>query len=242
MAQNIYDDGVFFAAYSRLHRSVRGLEGAPEWPALRDLLPPLAGRSVVDLGCGFGWFVRWARLQGAAYVLGVDLSENMLSRARQATDDPAVDYRRADLETLELPAASFDLAYSSLAFHYIPDLARLARTIRGSLRPGGVLVFSIEHPIFMAPTSPDWMTGPGGRRIWPLATYSAEGARRTNWLAEGVVKYHRTLATTVNTLVDQGFTFRRLVEWAPTPEQLAAAPELAEEVDRPMIAILKFSL
>src|SRR5205823_8921369 len=56
MTQNIYDNPEFFEGYSRLGRSVEGLEGAAEWPALRALLPDLRGLRVVDLGCGFGWF------------------------------------------------------------------------------------------------------------------------------------------------------------------------------------------
>jgi 2-polyprenyl-3-methyl-5-hydroxy-6-metoxy-1,4-benzoquinol methylase len=78
MAQNIYDHPEFFENYSRLRRSVEGLAGAPEWPALRALLPDLRGLQVVDLGCGFGWFCRWAREQGAARVLGIDVSDRML--------------------------------------------------------------------------------------------------------------------------------------------------------------------
>ena len=70
MAQNIYDDPTFFAGYSQLPRQVHGLDAAPEWPALRTMLPDLTGKRVVDLGCGFGWFARWAREHGAASVLG----------------------------------------------------------------------------------------------------------------------------------------------------------------------------
>lgn len=59
MSQNIYDDPHFFAGYATLDRSVKGLDGAPEWPSLQAMLPPLAGLRVVDLGCGYGWFCRW---------------------------------------------------------------------------------------------------------------------------------------------------------------------------------------
>ena len=58
--QHVYDDPDFLAGYSALERQVSGLAGAAEWPALRLLLPGVAGRDVVDLGCGFGWFSRWA--------------------------------------------------------------------------------------------------------------------------------------------------------------------------------------
>ena len=80
MAQNIYDKSEFFAGYSRLPRSLHGLDGAPEWPAIRALLPSLAGKRIVDLGCGFGWFTRWASAHGAIRVLGLDLSENMTGK------------------------------------------------------------------------------------------------------------------------------------------------------------------
>src|SRR5579864_6601901 len=125
MTQNIYDNDEFFAGYGKLPRSVEGLGGAPEWPALRAMLPELRGIRVLDLGCGYGWFCRWSREQGAAQVLGIDVSAKMLARARADTSDAAIDYRRADLETLELPGNGFDLVYSSLAFHYIADLDRL---------------------------------------------------------------------------------------------------------------------
>jgi hypothetical protein len=44
MTQNIYDNESFFAVYSRLPRSVEGLDGAPEWPTLRAMLPEVSGR------------------------------------------------------------------------------------------------------------------------------------------------------------------------------------------------------
>src|ERR1044071_4924732 len=101
MTQNIYDNPEFFEGYSRLGRSVQGLEGAAEWPALRALLPRMHGLRVVDLGCGFGWFCRWAREQGAAQVLGLDVSEKMLARARASVPDPMLTYALADLERFD---------------------------------------------------------------------------------------------------------------------------------------------
>ncbi|STV75205.1 type 11 methyltransferase [Klebsiella michiganensis] len=86
MSQNIYDDPAFFAGYATLDRSVKGLEGAPEWPTIQQMLPPLSGLRVVDLGCGYGWFCRWARDRGAAQVDGLDLSSRMLERAREMTE------------------------------------------------------------------------------------------------------------------------------------------------------------
>lgn len=238
MAQNIYDQPGFFAAYSRLRRSVHGLDGAPEWRSICSLLPTLEGKRVVDLGCGFGWFARWAREHGAAHVLGLDLSEKMIARAKADTNDPAIEYVIADLEQIHLPEASFDFAYSSLAFHYVENLERLAKTIYRTLIPGGRLIFTIEHPIYMAPTHPGWSVDKEGRKTWPVDRYAIEGPRTTDWLAQGVVKQHRTIGTTLDTLIGSGFTIRQVLEWAPLAAQIAENPDLAEELERPMILVI----
>lgn len=238
MPQNIYDHPEFFSGYSQLERSVQGLEGAAEWPALQELLPDLPGLRVVDLGCGFGWFCRWAREQGAAKVLGLDLSANMLARAETMTSDPAITFRRADLEQLELPEASCDLVYSSLALHYLVHLDRLLGQGYQALVPGGHLVFSVEHPIYTAPAQPGWQTGPDGRQTWPVDGYLAEGPRVTDWLAPGVIKQHRTLGTYLNLLLRHGFSLTHVEEWGPSLEQIAARPEWTVERERPMFLLV----
>jgi SAM-dependent methyltransferase len=233
MTQNVYDDPEFFAGYSKLGRSVEGLAGAAEWPAIQALLPDLQNSRVVDLGCGFGWFCRWARRAGAAEVLGLDVSENMLARARADTADTAVRYIRADLENLDLPEASFDLAYSSLALHYVVHLAPLLVVVHRALVPGGSLVFSVEHPIYTAPARPGWEVDTEGRRTWPVDGYLIEGPRTTDWLTKGVIKQHRTLTTYLNLLLRLGFALTHMEEWGPTDEQIAARPALLDERQRP---------
>lgn len=238
MAQNIYDDPKFFAGYSQLPRQTHGLEGAPEWNAIKAMLPTLQGRRVADLGCGFGWASRWMRENGAISVVGYDLSENMIHRARADTDDDAVNYQIADLDTLELPAHSFELIYSALTFHYVEDFARLVAMMHRALVPGGILVFTIEHPIFMAAPHPQWINDGIDRKTWPVSRYSIEGERRTNWFADGVLKYHRTIGTTLNTLIGNAFQIDRVEEFAPTPEQIRDNPGLAEELERPMMLLI----
>lgn len=238
MAQNIYDDEGFFDAYAGLPRSIDGLAAAPEWPTLQALVDDVTGNRVVDLGCGYGWFCRWAASEGAATVLGIDLSERMLGRGRTwagpgPAHDVAIAYERQDLDQLELPVASFDLAYSSLTVHYLLDLDRFVATVRDALVPGGRFVFSAEHPIYTAPSAPDFVTDAAGRSVWPVDRYLDEGPRTTDWLAPGVVKQHRTIATYVTSLVDAGFSLTALVEWGPDEAQLAANPDWAVERDRP---------
>jgi SAM-dependent methyltransferase len=237
MTQNIYDDAGFYAGYSRLPRSIHGLDAAPEWPALRALLPELAGLRVLDLGCGFGWFCRFARQQGAASVLGVDVSERMLMRAKAETGDAAVRYRRADLEQLSLPRDSFDFAYSSLALHYIANLERLLTTVGAALVDGASFVFSVEHPIYTALADPGWRDA-HGRKTWPVDRYLDEGPRTTDWLAKRVIKQHRTIATYFALLRRAGFAVTHIDEWGPSREQVAAQPELAPERERPPFLIV----
>jgi len=238
MTQNIYDDAGFFQNYSQLPRSQRGLDGAPEWPALRALLPPLAGRNVLDLGCGFGWFCRFAAGEGAAEVFGVDVSERMLARARAETSAGNIRYEQADLEIYELQAGHFDLIYSSLAFHYLVDLPAVFGRIARALTPGGRFVFSVEHPIMTAPRHQTWSEDASGLPVWPVGAYLDEGKRVTDWLAEGVVKQHRMLGTYLNLLVGLGLRLRHVEEWGPTQEQIAAEPDWARERERPAFLLI----
>src|SRR5512146_2313444 len=115
MTQNIYDNEQCFAGYSRLPRSECGLDGAPEWASIRAMLPEIAGLRVLDLGCGMGWFCRWAFDRSALAVTGIDVSQKMLARAH-AESDAAIQYIEADLEPLTIARGSADLIYSSLAF------------------------------------------------------------------------------------------------------------------------------
>jgi SAM-dependent methyltransferase len=237
-AQNIYDDEEFLAGYVTLDRQVRGLDGAAEWPVLRSLLPDLAGRRVVDLGCGFGWFSRWACENGATSVLGIDVSTKMLDRARADTNAATIGYRCCDLDVLDLDTGSADVVFSSLTFHYVRDLARLLSTVGGSLAPGGSLVFSVEHPIFSAPTVQEFEARAEGDRFWPLDNYLVEGERVRHWFVDGVVKEHRTVATYVNSVIDSGLVIDRLIEWGPSPTDMEARPELADDLHRPWFLLL----
>ncbi len=233
MTQNIYDNPDFFAGYARLPRSVSGLDGAAEWPRLRAMLPAMAGLRVLDLGCGYGWFARWARAAGAASILGLDVSEMMLARAAADTKDDAVVYLRADLESLTLPEAAWDLVYSSLAFHYIVALEALFAQVYKTLAPGGRFVFSVEHPLYTAPRVPQWNKDDAGRSTWNLDGYLEEGPRRTDWIAKDVIKQHRSIGTYLTLLLRQGFLLTDIEEWGPTDVQLAEHPEWTLERQRP---------
>ena len=138
MKENKYDSEKFFAKYSAMNRSKNGLQGAGEWSELRKILPDFAQKRVLDLGCGYGWHCKYALENGAAYVLGTDISHKMLEVAQRVNAAKGIKYQCAAMEGLDFPDAAFDIVLSSLAFHYVNDFAppglqyqRLVETWRG---------------------------------------------------------------------------------------------------------------
>lgn len=236
--ENAYDKRKFFEKYSRMERSVKGLEGAGEWHELKKMLPDFRGKRVLDLGCGFGWHCRYAAENGAQSVLGIDISENMLQEARRRTEDPRVEYRKISLEEYEYPENSFDAVISSLALHYVESFEDICRKVYRCLKPGGEFVFSAEHPIFTAYGSQDWYRDEKGNILhWPVDRYFEEGKREAVFLGETMVKYHRTLTTYLGSLLKNGFQITGVVEPMP-PESMMDIPGMGDELRRPMMLLV----
>lgn len=239
MKENKYDSDDFFEKYSNFPRSREGLNAAGEWHELKKLLPGFKGKRVLDIGCGFGWHCIHAAEQGAAHVLGADISERMLAVAREKTPHPNVEYRKVAMEDMDFAIGSFDVAISSLAFHYTPDFQDICRRIAGWLTPGGDFVLSVEHPVFTAEGSQEWCRDEDGHpRHWPIDDYFREGRRDAVFLGEPVVKYHRTLASYLNALLETGFAITGLAEPQPAEHLLDAVPGMRDELRRPMMLLV----
>ncbi len=146
------------------HNPLMELEEA----AVRPLLPPVAGRRVLDLACGSGRYL--AHLTGhtrgepgaggAARLVGADLSAAMLARAKVV----APDLLRADLSRLPLASASFDLIVCGLAVGHVAALAPAVAEMARLLAPGGVLVYSDFHPFLALAGLQRTFTAADGRR------------------------------------------------------------------------------
>ncbi|WJH34460.1 class I SAM-dependent methyltransferase [Paenibacillus sp. CC-CFT747] len=239
MKQNKYDDENFYSAYEKMPRSVRGLEAAGEWPVFQSLLPDFRNRSVLDLGCGFGWHCRYARERQASSVVGVDISERMLQKARERTDDPAISYIHKPIEDIHFPEGQFDIVLSSLAFHYLESFDLICNKVYHYLKANGVFIFSVEHPVFTSRAEQDWYYDNQGNRLhWPVDTYQEEGIRETSFLTENVIKYHRTLSTYLNGLLNAGFHIKAVKEPIPSEEMLQSIPGMKDELRRPMFLII----
>lgn len=239
LKQNKYDDENFFSAYEKMPRSVKGLEGAGEWHVLKALMPEIRNKNVLDLGCGFDWHCRYARKQLASSVIGVDISEKMLQKARENTDDPFISYIKMPIEDINFPDSQFDVVISSLAFHYIKSFQAICKKVYDCLKPEGTFVFSVEHPIFTSQNEQDWYFDDQGNRLhWPVDNYQSEGMRETTFLTENVVKYHRTISTYISDLIGSGFNIRAVKEPMPSDEMLKSVPEMKDENRRPMFLII----
>ncbi|OMC94595.1 class I SAM-dependent methyltransferase [Paenibacillus sp. FSL R5-0636] len=238
MKQNKYDDSNFFSAYQQMPRSIGGLAAAGEWHVLKALLPDLHNKSVLDLGCGFGWHCLYAREQQASSVIGVDISEKMLQQAREKTNDPAITYIQLPIEDIDFASEQFDVVLSSLAFHYIETFSAICRKVHAFLKPGGSFIFSVEHPIFTSREEQDWYADEQGKRLhWPVDHYQSEGLRETKFLTENVIKYHRTISTYFNDLIEAGFTIKAVKEPKPS-EEMSNDPWMKDEERRPMFLII----
>jgi SAM-dependent methyltransferase len=114
---------------------------------------PVAGKSVLDLGCGEGYFARHLRARGASLVIGMDQSAGMieLAQKQEAADPLGIDYRQGcatDLSTFA--EGSFDMTIAVFLFNYLTVeqtrkcMAEVARVVK----PGGRFLFAVPHPAF----------------------------------------------------------------------------------------------
>ena len=234
-----YDDEKFFAQYAQMPRSRQGLEAAGEWSQLRPLFPDMEGKMVLDLGCGYGWHCKFAAEQGARQVLGLDISEKMLEEARRRCQDGKIEYRLQGIEDYEYPNEAWDLVVSNLALHYISDLDRVFALVKRTLKPGGIFLFNIEHPVFTAGVGQDWIYSSDGRPMyWPVDGYFTEGPRETNFLGSKVIKQHHSLTGILMGLIHAGFSLQ-VVEEARPPEEMMDIPGMVDELRRPMMLLVR---
>jgi ubiquinone/menaquinone biosynthesis C-methylase UbiE len=236
--QNIYDNPEFFDGYMEMRANDRDFNGTIEEPTIRSLLPPLTGLRVLDLGCGFGKFVSFCLQEGAASVMGVDISQNMLSAAKKRIADPRARFVASPIEDFEAGAASFDLAVASMCLHYVRDIRPVFHKVAGFLDDGGMFVFSVEHPICTSLLQGWCGSADDPQRHWPVDDYKQETRRISTWFVDGVVKYHRTVETYVNGLIDAGFVIRRLLEPGPGAADVEKRPDLSVHLRRPPILVL----
>lgn len=239
MMNNEYDNEEFFEEYAKMSRSKEGLTAAGEWHQLKPLFPPLQGKTVLDLGCGYGWHCKFAAEQGAVRVLGLDLSQKMVEEAISRNQDGQIEYRVCGIEDYDYPDSTWDCVVSNLALHYVHHIEEIFRKVHQTLKPDGVFIFNIEHPIFTSGVGQDWIyTKDGKPQYWPVDNYFLPGERCTHFLGCEVVKQHHTLTQILMGLLNNGFELKA-VEEAEPPEKMMDIPGMKDELRRPMMLLVK---
>ena len=216
-------------------------------PGLLAACGDVCGRTVLDLGCGEGYFTRLLASNGAR-VTGVDIAERQIARAcRHEGDDPlGIDYRVLDaVEIAEhWPRASFDAVTACMSLHDMPDPGGVIGAVRRVLRCRGRFVFSVPHPLTDTPYREWSRAADGSKRALMVGRYFESGHRMVQWNMQRL-KYgweaptwRFTLSEWSDLLTGAGFLIRRMHEPRPTREQVSRQPELDDACGLPYFLII----
>ena len=239
--QNIYDNQEFFDGYKKLRSNPAAANYVVEKPALFSLAPDLHNKSVLDIGCGYGEnCVRFLEL-GATKVTGLDISVKMLEIAKKENSSPGIQYINKSMTDLDKISEKFDVVFSSLAVHYIEDFDKLVKDIYNLLNQGGHFIFSQEHPLTTALLTPDYWTQNSENECihYNLTTYALEGERKVKWFVDGVIKYHRTISSIVNSLSGAGFIIEKMLEPIPSSDIMNQYPSYKKYIHKPDFLLIR---
>jgi 2-polyprenyl-3-methyl-5-hydroxy-6-metoxy-1,4-benzoquinol methylase len=172
-------------------------------PALLRLVGPPEGRRVLDAGCGQGHVSRLLARRGAQ-VTALDPARVLVEyvAAKEAETPLGVEVLQADLTRIELPP-QFDAVVASLVFCVIPDWVSALHACVAALRPGGVLVFAIEHPCFEQSCA-DWTRTGIVEVTRYLSEYELPGSIAPD--------FHRPLSAYLSAVLATGCSLEQVVE------------------------------
>ena len=198
-----------------------------ERPAVLSLLPPLANTSVLDAGCGSGWYTEYLLAQGAT-VTAFDFNADFVALTQSRTGSRAR-VLQADLAApLDFAAdGKLDLVICPLVMHYLKDWQPVFREFCRVLKPGGLLVFSTHHP-FM-----DWT-------YFKTEDYYAVDLLEDEWDIGKICFYRRPLAAMSRDLAAAGFAIERLLEPQPTEDFQRVDPKAYErQMKKPQFLVIR---
>ena len=189
-------------------------------PAVLDLAGDVAGRRILDVGCGAGPLLESLRDRGAR-VTGVDPSIKMLELARRRLgDDVALHQGALGGDPLPFPDDAFDDAIACLVLHYLEDWKAPLAELRRVLVPGGRLIVAMNHPWVYKLVRPegDYFA----TEEWSDEyTFSGQSAVLTYW--------HRPLHAVTSEFTAAGFRIAVVSEPPPAPGTREAFPDVFKD-------------
>lgn len=212
MSPSQYDE---FAGEYDAHAENSPYNALYDRPALLSLLGDVAGRRVLDAGCGSGHYTRELLARGAT-VTGVDSSASLIELARQRYD---ADFHVHDLAQplTFLSDSSIDVVLMGLAFHYLEDPVPTLREFHRVLRPSGYVVLSTHHPTLM------WQQFEG--------SYFADEMVSDTWSQGWTLRFRRApLEALVTDFITAGFVVSSLTESRPVKEMAQMHPATHEKL------------
>lgn len=240
--QNIYDNQEFFSEYKAMRDTKINANELIEIPIMKEMLPELKNKDVLDLGCGAGEMSKYFANQGAKSVFGVDISKNMLELASKNNPFDNVSFKCLAMEQISTINKKFDIVFSSLAFHYIEDFDKLMKDIADLLNDGGILLFSQEHPVATAPIIDEELgkyIQKGENRHYLVNNYNNNGKRLMRWNIDGVVKYHRNFSAIIKAILNAEMQLIDIQESWASQEAIALVEKYKYQNDRPYYAFFK---
>ena len=239
--QNIYDNQTFFDGYKKLRDNPGAANVIVEKPALFSLCPNFTNKTVLDLGCGYGENCKEIAELGASHVVGIDISKRMLEIADKENKCNNVDFLQMSMNNLSELNQRFDIVLSSLAIHYIEDFDKLLQNINRMLNDNGLFIYSQEHPLTTALKKENyWSKDDNGTVLhYNLTDYSVLGERRTTWIVDDVIKYHRSFSSIINSLVTHEFIIEKILEPLPDEEIMNQYPSYKKYYHKPDFLLIR---
>ena len=200
-------------------------------PLVLQQLAPVTGKHVLDLGCGEGYVARLVAQAGAESVFGIDISSEMVGRARQVAARgarcPMIFERGNATNFQDFPRQQFDrvIAVFMLSYLSCAEMTAVFGTVRSRLAPGGRFIFTVPHPLlpYIRPLEKPVYFDSKGRDYFAGVDDSYEGyIWRRDGSAVPVSYMHKTFADYFDALAVAGFqTLPKIIELKVTEEHLA---------------------
>ena len=235
--QNIYDKKEFFDGYQNMREQQINANNLIEKPQMQEMLPKdVSGMTILDLGCGAGGLSKMLSDAGAKYVLGTDISKNMINEANKIAVKGKLEFKVMAMEEIDQIHKKFDMVVSSLAFHYVKDFEKLAKDISNLLKPNGLLVFSQEHPMRVCRVYTNEQSKQvdiDGKHYFLISDYQNMGKRVYNWNGTNVEKYHRTMEYIINTLSNSNLNIEHIMPSYATQKAIKLVDKYKYQADLP---------